>query len=200
MPNNSYLRKLIQGPLQHKEEQQIVSSILTNHSWYLDRLLLTLHRDAVDQIKNIYIPFSTKPDHSFRNQTPLDNFTTKSAYLFQLQVTNQIAQLNAANNSCLRQLKCLNKLKKFMCFLYTTNYPLKTSCSKEIYTPNKPLPIQPKCSRGHIPHILLMQKVLPLMELVQSTKTSTTQLWPLDKGYVSQRHYHPHNKYLLKIF
>lgn len=115
LPNHNCLCKTIQVLLPHKEEQLTVSSILSNHSWLLDRLSLSLHPDTVAQINHIYISFSTnKPDQSFWNQTSLGNFTSKSAYLLQLQITNQLSPPTPANHSKLWHLKCLNKLKFFL--------------------------------------------------------------------------------------
>lgn len=100
LPNNNCLRKSIQGPLTYLEEQLIVSLIISNHSWFLDRISLSLPYEIIDKINRTYILFSThKPDHSFWNQTTLGNFTTKSAYLSQLQITNQLPLTTPINRS-----------------------------------------------------------------------------------------------------
>lgn len=89
LSNNSCLRHMIQGPLQHMEEQLTVSSILLNYSWTLGRLSLSLHPTTVQLINHSIILFSTnKPDQSFWIQISLGNFTTKSTYMLLFQITN----------------------------------------------------------------------------------------------------------------
>lgn len=87
---------------------------------------MSLHPDKVEQINRIYISFSTnKTDQSFWNQTSIGNFITKSAYLLQLQITNQLQQPNTVNNSWLWHFKCLNKLKFFLWLLVHHKFPTR---------------------------------------------------------------------------
>lgn len=158
------------------KEQLTVFSIISNHSWFLDKLSLSLHFDTIELINCIYIPFSTnKLDQSLWNQTSLGNFTTKSAYLLLLQITNQLPSHNPTNNSWIWHSKCLNKLKIFLWLLVPHKLPTKNFLYKKKNASIKPLSILSRPSGGHKPHLLYMQKSLPLMAFVPFMYTSSTQ-------------------------
>lgn len=150
-----------------------VLSIISNHSWFLDRLSLSLHPDTVERINRIYIPFSTnKPDQSFWKQTSFGNFTIKSAYLLQLQITNKLPSPTPTNNSWLWHFKCLNKLKYFLWLLVQYKLPTRDFLYKK------------KKNQSNF-----CQFCLDIMEDINHiffTCKHSCHLWPLFKLCISQ--------------
>lgn len=82
------LKELVHGPLDKEDSNKSLSHIIPNKKWNLRALQYHLPPKINTYIKQTYIPFSYNArDTFFWKETEDGNFTTKSAYMISLKLS-----------------------------------------------------------------------------------------------------------------